>query len=153
MGRKRKRAKHNKPTQFERKQRRLERGRSIDTSFAAARVMGHDPGSLSSPEPARDLSASAPLKASAADPVFDAKPLHEMTMDEAKRTPYDYYRHMGVLVDCDQRQITEAYRKLMMVHHPDKGGSDETSKIINHANSWLQYTFCRKQYDEQGLER
>ncbi|CAN0201975.1 unnamed protein product, partial [Ectocarpus sp. 13 AM-2016] len=54
---------------------------------------------------------------------------------------------MGVLVDCDQGEIKKAYRRLMLVHHPDKGGCVETSKILNHANDWLQDTVRRKQYD------
>ena len=37
---------------------------------------------------ARDLSASASIKAASAAPVLDAKPLREMTMDEAKGTRY-----------------------------------------------------------------
>ncbi|CAN0572299.1 unnamed protein product [Ectocarpus sp. 12 AP-2014] len=75
-----------------------------------------------------------------------------MTMDEAKRTRYDYYRLLEVLVDCDQTEMKKAYRHLMLVHHPDKGGDENITKILNHAYDVLQDTVRRARYDDQGLE-
>lgn len=63
----------------------------------------------------------------------------------------DFYRLLVVTVDCDQREIKKAYHRLMLANHPDKGGSTETTKILNHAKDWLSDTDRRKRYDVKGL--
>ena len=64
----------------------------------------------------------------------------------------DYYRLVGVLVDCDQTEIKKAYHRLMLAHHPDKGGDVNTSRILNHIKDVLQDTARRGRYDQRGLD-
>ena len=64
----------------------------------------------------------------------------------------DFYRLLVVTVDCDQSEIKKAYRRLMLANHPDKGGSTDACKVLNHANDWLSDTVLRKKYDKKGLE-
>lgn len=45
----------------------------------------------------------------------------------------DAAKILGVPVSATQPQIKAAYRKLMMVHHPDKGGSGEFAARLNTA--------------------
>ena len=40
------------------------------------------------------------------------------------------YMILHILPDATQDQIKKAFRKLMMINHPDKGGSEEICKKI-----------------------
>lgn len=46
----------------------------------------------------------------------------ELEMKKAKRK--DYYKILGVEKDADDNQIKKAYRKLAIIHHPDKNPDD-----------------------------
>ena len=37
-----------------------------------------------------------------------------------------YYEILSVNKNATQIEIKKAYRKLALIHHPDKGGDDET---------------------------
>lgn len=57
-----------------------------------------------------------------------------------------------MVVECETGDIEKAFRRLMLTHHPDKGGDVESSKILNHAHDVLQDADGRRKYDEHGLE-
>ncbi len=44
---------------------------------------------------------------------------------------------LGVAADADERTVTEAYRRMMAEHHPDKGGSAWFARRINEARDVL----------------
>ena len=46
-----------------------------------------------------------------------------MDLDEAKRCKC--YSTLNLLRNCTDKQIKDAYRKIISVAHPDHGGSDE----------------------------
>lgn len=50
------------------------------------------------------------------------------------------------------QEIKKAYRKLAVVHHPDKGGDEQKFKEINAAYEILSDTEKRAKYDKYGLE-
>lgn len=57
------------------------------------------------------------------------------------------YEILGVAEDADQREIRAAYRKMAMIHHPDKGGDKETFQSIQGAYETLGDEDARKRYD------
>ena len=54
-------------------------------------------------------------------------------MEQGKK----YYDVLGVSKDATREEITKAYRKLALKHHPDRGGDAEEFKKINEANEIL----------------
>ncbi|KZO92835.1 TPR-like protein [Calocera viscosa TUFC12733] len=59
----------------------------------------------------------------------------------------DHYKTLGIKKDADDRDIKMAYRKLSLVHHPDKGGDEEQFKTIQEAHSVLSDPERRRRYD------
>jgi len=60
----------------------------------------------------------------------------------------EYYNILGVSSNSSNEDIKKAYRKLSLIHHPDKnGGNDELFKEINEAYSVLSNNNTRKTYD------
>lgn len=57
------------------------------------------------------------------------------------------YEILGVSKDASQSEIKKAYRDLVKIHHPDKGGSDEKFKEISEAYEILSDTQKRQDYD------
>ena len=63
-----------------------------------------------------------------------------------------YYKSLGLNKNCSKSDVKKAYRKLAMIHHPDKGGSEDKFKEITKAFETLSDDNKRKQYDQFGEE-
>jgi curved DNA-binding protein len=59
----------------------------------------------------------------------------------------DPYKVLGLDKSASEADIKKAYRSLAMIHHPDKGGSEETFREITEAYSILSDSKKRSQYD------
>jgi DnaJ family protein A protein 2 len=62
------------------------------------------------------------------------------------------YETLGVDKDASAKDIKKAYRKLSLVHHPDRGGDEHKFKEINAAYEILSDEEKRKAYDKYGLD-
>ena len=62
----------------------------------------------------------------------------------------DYYDMLGVSKSASPDEIKQAFRKLAMIHHPDRGGDPEKFKEINEAYQVLSDSKKRAQYDQFG---
>ncbi|KAK3113815.1 hypothetical protein LTR53_008522 [Teratosphaeriaceae sp. CCFEE 6253] len=73
----------------------------------------------------------------------------EMELKKSKRK--DYYKILGVEKDCQEQEIKRAYRKLAVIHHPDKNPGDEGAearfKDIQEAHETLIDAQKRERYD------
>jgi DnaJ family protein A protein 2 len=61
-----------------------------------------------------------------------------------------YYDLLGVSPDVSDADLKKAHRKLVLVHHPDKGGDAEKFKEINQAYEVLRDPEKRRMYDQFG---
>lgn len=59
----------------------------------------------------------------------------------------DYYSILGIDRNATEKEIKDAYRKLAMKHHPDRGGNEEEFKKINAAYEVLGSPESRDKYD------
>lgn len=59
----------------------------------------------------------------------------------------DYYQLLGVNRNSSPEEIKQAYRRLAMKHHPDKGGDEAEFKRINEAYAVLGDTQKKAEYD------
>lgn len=64
----------------------------------------------------------------------------------------ELYEVLGVDQEATQEQIKKAFRKLVVKHHPDKGGDAEKFKELNAAYEVLSDPEKREIYDLYGLE-
>jgi len=62
------------------------------------------------------------------------------------------YQHLGVNRSADATEIKKAYRKMSLIHHPDKGGDPEEFKKIQKAYEVLSDDARRANYDATGSE-
>ncbi|KAL8732315.1 MAG: hypothetical protein Q9181_004002, partial [Wetmoreana brouardii] len=73
----------------------------------------------------------------------------ELELKKSKRK--DYYKLLGVEKDASENEIKKAYRKLAIVHHPDKNPDDESAaekfKEIGEAYECLSDPQKRARYD------
>jgi DnaJ family protein C protein 7 len=99
-------------------------------------------------EAVRDLKAIAeenPSEPGIAKEIRDA----EMELKKSKRK--DYYKILGIEKDATETQIKKAYRKLAIVHHPDKNPDDADAadrfKEIQEAHETLSDPQKRERYD------
>ena len=73
----------------------------------------------------------------------------ELELKKSKRK--DYYKILGVEKDAGENEIKKAYRKLAIVHHPDKNPDDEEAadrfKDIGEAYETLSDSQKRARYD------
>jgi curved DNA-binding protein CbpA len=70
-----------------------------------------------------------------------------MTHDN-KHHAIDCYTMLGVRRGSSIREIKQAFRKLSMMTHPDRGGSNEAQARINHAYEILSDPVLRRRHDE-----
>lgn len=61
------------------------------------------------------------------------------------------YETLGIGKHCSRKEIDKAYRRLSMIHHPDKGGDSKKFDEISLAVQILRDPHRRKLYDEYGL--
>ncbi|CAO2653253.1 Nn.00g026640.m01.CDS01 [Neocucurbitaria sp. VM-36] len=127
-----------------------ERALELDPSYTKARktrakALGE---SGNWEEAVRDLKAiqeENPSEAGIAKEIRDA----ELELKKSKRK--DYYKILGLSKDCTETEIKKAYRKLAIVHHPDKNPDDEDAadrfKEIQEAHETLSDPQKRERYD------
>jgi curved DNA-binding protein CbpA len=63
-----------------------------------------------------------------------------------------YYRILNLSENCSRNEVVDAYRKLAVIHHPDKGGDSEKFKKISRAYEILTDKHKREKYDNSFLE-
>jgi len=59
----------------------------------------------------------------------------------------DFYELLEVRPDARVEVINAAYRELMRIHHPDRGGNEALAKAMNEAHSVLSNQASRAEYD------
>lgn len=59
----------------------------------------------------------------------------------------DHYKILDVTRTATEIEIKKAYRKQSLIHHPDKGGSEEKFKEVSEAYAILSDTQKRRRYD------
>lgn len=62
------------------------------------------------------------------------------------------YEHLGISRSADATEIKKAYRKMSLIHHPDKGGDPEEFKKVQKAYEVLSDDARRANYDATGSE-
>lgn len=63
-----------------------------------------------------------------------------------------FYNLLNISKNANKKDITKAFRKLAMKHHPDRGGNEEEFKKYQKAYEVLSDDEKRKIYDEHGEE-
>ncbi len=84
------------------------------------------------------------------DPTI-AKDIRSAEMELKKSKRKDYYKILGVEKDASDNDIKKAYRKLCLIHHPDKNPDDESAeerfKDVSEAYETLSDQEKRDRYD------
>lgn len=65
----------------------------------------------------------------------------------------NYYRLLHVQPDAPDVVIKAAYRALMALHHPDRGGTAATAALLNEAWAVLGHPASRRAYDAKRAAR
>lgn len=81
---------------------------------------------------------------------FESHDFPQMNMDDIDKDK-DYYKILGIDEKASEDEIKKAYRKMSMVHHPDKNGNTDESKQkfqeLNNAYETLSDANKRRTYD------
>ncbi|KAL8277416.1 hypothetical protein RQP46_010138 [Phenoliferia psychrophenolica] len=59
----------------------------------------------------------------------------------------DHYKTLGTHSEATEDEIKKAYRKSSLIHHPDKGGTDEKFKEVGEAYAILSDPVRRRKFD------
>lgn len=93
----------------------------------------------------KSIAESSPSEPGISKDIRDA----ELELKKSKRK--DYYKILGVEKDATDNDIKKAYRKLAIIHHPDKNPEDEEAatrfKEIGEAYETLSDSEKRARYD------
>ncbi|WFD40678.1 uncharacterized protein MJAP1_003666 [Malassezia japonica] len=73
--------------------------------------------------------------------------------DGEKIVDMEYYELLGVRGDATELDLKKAYRKAAVRNHPDKGGDEETFKMIGEAYRVLSDSNARADYDRYGKKK
>lgn len=65
----------------------------------------------------------------------------------------DYYKILEVPESATKEEIKKSFRRLSKIHHPDKGGNEESFKEINEAYSVIGDEEKKKKYDGGGYDQ
>ncbi|KAF4657243.1 hypothetical protein FOL47_008542, partial [Perkinsus chesapeaki] len=77
---------------------------------------------------------------------------HPSAAAAAVTTPINYYAVLGLRhMNASQDEIRQNYRRLCLVHHPDKGGSLSEFQKVQQAYHTLSDPARRRQYDRMNL--
>ena len=68
-----------------------------------------------------------------------------------KKLDRNYYDILDLERNADDAAIKKAYKKAALVHHPDKGGSDEMFQAVNEAFQVLSDAIKRSDYDKVSV--
>jgi DnaJ-class molecular chaperone len=66
------------------------------------------------------------------------------------KTMQDLYQTLGVNKNATPEEIKQAYRRLAMTHHPDRGGDEKQFQEIKNAYEVLSDPVRRQQHDNPG---
>lgn len=76
-----------------------------------------------------------------------------ISRDGEKIVDMEYYELLGVRGDATELELKKAYRKAAIKNHPDKGGDEETFKLIGEAYRVLSDSNERATYDKYGKKK
>ncbi len=98
---------------------------------------------------------SAPAAAPAPGAAAPSEPTtaRDISRDGAKIADMEYYDLLGVRGDASDLELKKAYRKAAIKNHPDKGGDEETFKMIGEAYRVLSDNHLRADYDKYGKKK
>lgn len=126
------------------------RALSLDPSYikarkTKARALGESGDWQTAVNEYKSIAESHPEEPGMAKEIRNA----ELELKKAKRK--DYYKILGVEKDANDNEIKKAYRKLAIVHHPDKNPDDESAaerfKDVGEAYETLSDPEKRQRYD------
>ncbi len=63
----------------------------------------------------------------------------------------NYYTILGITFDATKDEIKNTYKKLAVIHHPDKGGDEVVFKQIAEAYKVLTNDITRTEYDTKSM--
>lgn len=64
----------------------------------------------------------------------------------------DYYALLGLQPDCEAEDLKIAFRKMVLLHHPDRGGDEAHFRELMEAYETLSDEALRAEYDIQYVE-
>ncbi|GAA5904248.1 uncharacterized protein JCM6883_006424 [Sporobolomyces salmoneus] len=96
----------------------------------------------------RDFKAAFELAPSGSnDESMLKKEVREAEQKLKRSKMKDHYKILGVHTEATEKEIKKAYLKLSLVHHPDKGGSDEKFQEIGESYAILSDPERRRKFD------